>query len=379
MPTDGSGRSFFPRRAGWPRGAGAAALVPALAAGMPARPYEGRSRFVLAPLSLSLDQLLFLITAALLCFGLIMVQSADSRIRTTHDNWLSQALSNKNAIHAGLALLAMTATWRMDYRWLLGRWKGRNDRPLMALLLTPAAWLIVLTAAFLVAVQITPLGRQLNGARRWFGYGAFGFQPSELAKLSLVLFVSAYAVHRANAVRSFWKGFVPLMAVFGVIAALVVKEDFGTTVLLTAVVLSLVLMAGCKVWHMALLLPGVAAVAYHMLHTPWRYARLMAFMHPEADPKGVGYHPLQSLLTITSGGFWGRGLGNGIQKMGYLPEDNTDFIFAVICEELGFFGAFGTSMIRGARMACMSRPSMPAPFSTMALSPMRWMTSSMIR
>jgi cell division protein FtsW len=173
-----------------------------------------------------------------------------------------------------------------------------------------------------------------------------------------VLFVSAYAVHRAALVRSFWKGFVPLMAVFGVIAALVVKEDFGTTVLLAAVVLSLVLMAGCKVWHLGLLTPGLAAVIYHMLHTPWRYARLMAFMHPEADPKGVGYHPLQSLLTITSGGFWGRGLGNGIQKMGYLPEDNTDFIFAVVCEELGFVGAamvialFAAFVLVGWRITC---------------------------
>ena len=356
MPAEGSGRSFSPPRVTWPRMAASGISAPALAA-LPARPFDGRSRFVLAPLSLSLDQLLFLITSALLCFGLIMVQSADARIRTTHDNWLAQSFSNKNAIHAALALLALTATWRMDYRWLLGKSTGRGDRSLFAMLLTPAAWLVILTAAFLVAVLTTPLGRELNGARRWFGYGAFGFQPSELAKLSLVLFVSAYAVHRADVVRSFWKGFLPLMAVFGFIAALVVKEDFGTTVLLAAVVLSLILMAGCRVWHLALLTPGLAAVVYHMLNTPFRQARLMAFMHPEADPR-AGYHPLQSLLTIISGGFWGRGLGNGILKMGYLPEDNTDFIFAVVCEELGFVGAamvialFAAFVLVGWRITC---------------------------
>jgi cell division protein FtsW len=344
MPADGIGRSVFPGRVSWPvrgdGGAGAAALP------MPAIRMRGEggllglgSRFVIAPLSLTLDQLLFLITAALLCLGLIMVQSADSRIRGAHENWLPTALYNKNMIHAGLALLAMTATWRMDYRWLLGKWSGRADRPLAGMLLTPATWLVVLTAGFLVAVLVTPLGRELNGARRWFGYGAFGFQPSELAKLSLVLFVAAYAVHRAELVRSFWKGFVPLMAVFGVLAALVVKEDFGTTVLVAAVVMAMVLMAGCRWWHLGILLPGIAAVVYKMLHTPFRMARLTAFMHPEADPQGAGYHPMQSLLTIVSGGFWGRGLGNGIQKMGYLPEDNTDFIFAVVCEELGFIGA----------------------------------------
>jgi cell division protein FtsW len=123
------------------------------------------------------------------------------------------------------------------------------------------------------------------------------------------------------------------------VAGLVVKEDFGTTVLIAAVVLVQILMAGCRVWHLALLLPPVAGVMYHMLNTPWRRARLLAFLHPEADAQGAGYHVVQSLLTIASGEFWGRGLGNGIQKMGYLPEDNTDFIFAVICEELGFPGA----------------------------------------
>ncbi len=334
MPVDGSGISVFPPKVGGQCG------LPALAAALPGRRYRGGGgRLVLATLALSLDQLLFLITAALLCFGLIMVQSADSRIRGAHENWLAQVFSNKNAIHAGLALLAMTALWRADYRWLLGRVEGGEGRTLRGMLRTPGVWLVALTAGFLVAVLATPLGKELNGARRWFGYGAFGFQPSELAKLSLVLFVAGYAVHRGAVVRSFWKGFVPLIGVFGVIAALVVKEDFGTTVLLGAVVLSMVLMAGCRWWHLGILLPGVAAVVWHMLHTPFRLARLTAFWNPEADPKGAGYHPLQSLLTIMSGGFWGRGLGNGIQKMGYLPEDNTDFIFAVVCEELGFVGA----------------------------------------
>jgi cell division protein FtsW len=300
------------------------------------------SRFVISPLSLSLDQLLFLITTALLCFGLVMVQSADMRVRGAHEDWVKVAFSSKNALHAGLAILTMTVIWRMDYRWILGRVDGRGERSLKGMLLTPAMWLVILTAGFLVAVLVTPLGRELNGARRWFGYGAFGFQPSELAKLSLVLFVGSYAVHRSGMVRSFWKGFVPLVGMFGVIAVLVVKEDFGTTALLAMVVMALLLMAGCRWWHVLTLIPPGAFVVWHSIFrdpTSFRYRRMMAFWNPEADPKGVGYHPMQSLLTIMSGGFWGRGLGNGIQKMGYLPEDNTDFIFAVVCEELGFIGA----------------------------------------
>ena len=343
MPVVGSSQSIFPRRVALPRetkGEGRLMrAVPALAAaqrGAVVRPYVGRSRFALSPLSLSLDQLLFLITVALLCFGLVMVQSAESRVRGVHENWLALTFNNKNVIHAVLAVLAMTATWRLDYRWFLGA--GRQNG-IWSMVTSPATWLVVLTMGFLGAVLATPLGKEINGARRWFAVGPLGFQPSELAKLSLVLFVAAYAVHRSDAVRSFWKGFVPLIAVFGACATLVVREDFGTTVLLSAVILAMILMAGCRSWHLGLLLPGAAAVVYHMLHAPWRYQRLMAFLDPFKDPKGAGYHPIQSLLTIMNGGFWGVGLGNGIQKMGYLPEDNTDFIFAVVCEELGFVGA----------------------------------------
>jgi len=258
-----------------------------------------------------------------------MVQSADARVRGVNENWLAQTFNNKNAIHAGLALVVLTLIWRTDYRRLLGS----------SLPKSPALWLVVLTIAFLVAVLYTPLGKEINGARRWMSLGPIGFQPSELAKLSLVLFVSAYAVHRAPSLRSLLKGFLPLVLVFGLALGLVVKEDFGTTVLIAAVVFVLILMAGTKLWHVSLLLPPAALVIYHMLSEPWRRDRLLAFLDPEKYANSVGYHVIQSLLTIGSGELWGRGLGNGIQKMGYLPEDNTDFIFAVVCEELGFPGA----------------------------------------
>ena len=140
-----------------------------------------------------------------------------------------------------------------------------------------------------------------------------------------------------------WRwGFVPLVLGFGMCAALVLKEDFGTAALLSVVVVVMILMAGCRWWHVAMLIPPGVLVVWGAIFrdpTSFRYKRMMAFLNPFADMKGAGYHPAESLLTIASGGFWGLGLGNGIQKMGYLPEDNTDFIFAVICEELGFFGA----------------------------------------
>ncbi len=411
-----------------PRGPVGVKSVPALVSAYPivgaggstaVRSYAARSRFVLTPLTLTLDQLLFLITAALLAFGLIMVQSADSRVREVHENWLLQAFSNKNAIHAGLALLAMTLTWRMDYRWLLGGAVRRGglearENRWWSIFLMPSTWLVILTLFFLVAVLVTPFGKTINGARRWFAVGPLGFQPSELAKLTLVLFVSAYAVHAQKQIRDFgvwmvpllaglvsiaslaavvaltlkpelaakipalaslssldkvrlallaaacvggivtvltWRfvrgenwtwGFLPLVCIFVAVSSLVLKEDFGTTVLIAAVVVGMILMAGCRWWHVAMLIPpGVLVVWAAIFRDPtsFRYKRMMAFMNPLNDPQGAGYHPLQSLMTIMSGGFWGRGLGNGIQKMGYLPEDNTDFIFAVICEELGFVGA----------------------------------------
>lgn len=336
------GQSFWPTRIAWPRKAeDPAALIPALVAGPASAPgnvaYAGQSRFVLSPLSLSLDQVLLLIVTALLAFGLVMVQSADARVRGFNENWFLQSFQTKNAIHAALALGALVFFWRLDYR----RFLGEPDRR-WALLKSPATWLLVATVGCLAAVLVTPLGREINGARRWLALGPLGFQPSELAKIGLVLFVSAYAVHCADSIRSFFKGFVPLVAIFGITAVLVVKEDFGTTVLIASVVFVLMMMAGLRWWHLLLLLPPAAAAVYKMVFadpTSFRYRRFMAFLDPMHDPQGVGYHPLQSLLTIASGGFWGRGLGNGIQKMGYLPEDNTDFIFAVICEELGFFGA----------------------------------------
>jgi cell division protein FtsW (lipid II flippase) len=402
-------------------------VVPALVTAVPVRAYAGRSRFVLTPLSLSLDQLLFLITAALLCFGLVMVQSADSRVRGASDHWLVQSFSNKNAIHAIVSLLAMTAMWRLDYRVFLGKTGGR-----LALLRSPAVWLSVLTVGLLVAVLVTPMGKEINGARRWFAIGPLGFQPSELAKLSLVLFVAAYAVHYRDEIDSFglsavplmlftlgfgvflvrpqmvasmhafspehngafrllvaqtvvacssigigiflwwlgytprrWSwGFVPLVTGFGACAALVLKEDFGTAALISVVAAAMIFMAGCRWWHVAMLIPpGVFVVWAAIFRDPtsFRYKRMVAFLDPFADMKGAGYHPAESLLTISSGGWWGLGLGNGIQKMGYLPEDNTDFIFAVICEELGFMGAmmvvalFAAFVIVGWRVMCRSQ------------------------
>jgi cell division protein FtsW len=133
---------------------------------------------------------------------------------------------------------------------------------------------------------------------------------------------------------------LPGVAILGAVCGIILVEDLGTAVLIGAVGVILLLAAGARWWHVALMIPpAAAAIVLSVAHSPYRLRRLTAFLDPWADPEGVGYHPIQSLLAIAGGQLTGRGLGNGIQKFGYLPEDTTDFLFAVICEELGVAGA----------------------------------------
>jgi cell division protein FtsW len=286
----------------------------------------------LSPVTLTYDQLMLAACMALLGIGLLMTQSADARIGHMVHDWFMRLVMNVEAIHAVLAIALLAGLWRLDYRRLMGRSLVRS---------IPSV--LVVASVICLALVLTRLGTDINGAKRWLmlriGSHALSFEPSELAKWSLVLFISAYAVHRGEQMRSFWKGFAPLMVVVGATSALILKEDFGTAALVSGIAVLMMLMAGCRWWHIAMLLPPALVVLYFAVwHVPYRRERLLIFMHPHMDPKGAGYNPIQSLLSFASGGFWGRGLGDGIQKMGYLPEDNTDFIFSLIAEELGFFG-----------------------------------------
>jgi cell division protein FtsW len=297
-----------------------------------AMPPPARFTVQLSPVSLTYDQLMLAVCMALLGVGLLMTQSADARIGHLVHDYLFHLVLNVEAVHAALAMILLVFLWRLDYRRLIGRSMASS---------VPA--MLVVVSLICLALVLTRLGTDINGAKRWLmlriGSHALSFEPSELAKWSLVLFISAYAVHRGEQIRNFWKGFVPLMVVVGATSALILKEDFGTAALVAGIAVLLMLMAGCRWWHLAMLLPPALVVLYFAVwHVPYRRERLLIFMHPHLDPKGAGYNPIQSLLSFASGGFWGRGLGDGIQKMGYLPEDNTDFIFSLIAEELGFFG-----------------------------------------
>ena len=279
-----------------------------------------------------------LAVVALLAIGLIMVHSASLRVGSAVDSsstllWPGFLLS-RHTVYAALAIVVLLVASRLDLRQL---YESRG-------LANPV--LIVLIAALaLVALTLIPgVGRVAGGASRWLHIGpaswGLSFQPSEVLKWVLILAIAWWCVRRRGVMHRFWPGLAPPLLLLGLACGLVVIEDWGTAALMAVVGVALLFAAGARLWHLALMVPPAAAVAVAaILHSPYRLRRLTTFLDPWADPAGAGYHPIQSMLAIAQGGVAGRGLGNGIQKFGYLPEDTTDFIFAVVCEELGLAGA----------------------------------------
>ena len=248
--------------------------------------------------------------------------------RPTHWYWTPSGI--KQFGYAVVAMLAFLVLGRFDYAKLARGAVWRN----------PVVWAVILAAACCAAVLVPGIGREMNGARRWISLGVTQFQPSELGKWSLVVFLAYFISQRKVPLERFWTGFVPTLVPVGIVALLIVIQDFGTAALIGVCTVAILLAGRAKVWHLAVAAaPGLTAAVWFVAHKPYRMKRMTAFMDPYADPQGNGYHMIQSLLSFSTGGIFGRGLGNGIQKLGYLPEDTTDFIFAVICEELGLFGA----------------------------------------
>jgi cell division protein FtsW len=196
-------------------------------------------------------------------------------------------------------------------------------------------------------VLVPHVGIEKNGARRWLSLGVCQVQPSELAKWAVVLFLAWWLTSRPVDLDKFSRFILTLIPI-GALALLVVIQDFGTSALIMLCAVMMLMVGRVKWWHLAITIPpALAAASWFVLHTPYRRARMFAFLDPYAHMgKGEGgYHIIQSLLSFATGGLTGKGLGNGVQKLGYLPEDTTDFIFSVICEELGLFGALLTAAL----------------------------------
>ena len=280
---------------------------------------------------LRLQDILVLCVLCLLFLGVIMVQSAAMNL-TGSAEWHWTQRGTMHVIFAAIGLVTFFAVGHIDYD-LLARGKGVR---------VPVLWMLAIAVFTCVIVLVPGIGREVNGARRWLPLGFTQVQPSELAKWGVVLFVAWWLAKTPVNVRNFI-GFIITLVPVGAVCLLVVIEDFGTAALIGLCTLMLLVAGRVKIWHLAITVPpALAAGAWFVMHEPYRWKRMTAFVDPFAAPRGEGYHMIQSLLSFATGGIFGKGLGRGIQKLGYLPEDTTDFIFAVICEELGIFGAMFT-------------------------------------
>ena len=192
----------------------------------------------------------------------------------------------------------------------------------------------------LVLVLIPGIGTIRNGSRSWFGIGGLGIQPSEFAKLGLIIFVSKYLAHNQKNMRDVKKGALPIFLVIGVFFVLIMLEpDFGTAMVIALTLIALIFISGLKIsFFVKLGVLGLAGIVALIIAAPYRMARIVSFLNPWSDPLGSGYQIIQSLYAIGPGGLLGQGFLNSRQKHFYLPEPQTDFIFSIISEEFGFLG-----------------------------------------
>ena len=264
-----------------------------------------------------------LAVAAVVALGLVMVASASTAIaaRVYGD---PLAYFWRQSAHLALAAGAAAFATRVPVRL----WERAGPALMLA------------AVALLVLVLIPGIGREVNGSMRWIGFGAFNVQPSELAKLFVVVWLAGYLVRRAEEVRATRSGFLKPLVVLVVVSLLLLLEpDHGATAVLCATALGMLFLAGVPVVRFALWAGAAAALmAAVALTKPYVIERLISFLDPWADPYASGYQLTQALIAIGRGGWLGVGLGEGVQKLFYLPEAHTDFLFSVVAEELGLAG-----------------------------------------
>lgn len=207
-----------------------------------------------------------------------------------------------------------------------------------------SAHLLIVSVVLLVAVLIPGIGRNVNGASRWIGFGLFNIQPSELGKLFVVVYLAGYLVRRRDQVRDTWSGFFkPFVVILPVAWLFLLEPDFGATVVMMGAALAMLFLGGVSMGRFLLMvLISIGAVVFLVFTQEYRMQRLMNFTDPFADQFGSGYQLTQSLIAFGRGDWFGLGLGNSIQKQFYLPEAHTDFVFAVLAEELGLVGSLCT-------------------------------------
>ena len=310
-----SGKAAPGTRRAAPRAGRSARLSP--------RPGKATRPRAAAPPGLRERRLLLTLTLGLLLYGLVMAYSA-STAKAFFTYGSSYYVIERQAIFAVIGVAAMFILSRVDYVW----WQ-RAALPLFAVALTT-----------LVLVLVPGVGSKINGAQRWIIVNGFSFSPSELAKLACITMAAGLVVQRPHDLLT-GRGFARLAAVcVGPAAVLIMLEpDLGSTIVLGFAVVAVLVIAGARGRHvMALAGAGLALVGMLIVFEPYRMARIMTFVDPWNDPQGAGFQTTQSLISIASGRLFGVGLGNSIQKFGFLPEQTTDMITGIIGEELGLIG-----------------------------------------
>ena len=272
------------------------------------------------------DKVLFLATLLLVCASVVMVYSASAVLAIQRFNQPYFFLT-RQFMWAALGVSGMTLAMRFDYR---------NYRE------PSFIWMALGVVTFaLVAVLFSP---PINGSSRWFGVGGIGVQPSELAKLSAIFFMAAILERRMDRIDEVGYALVPIGLVVAMLAGLILAEpDMGTAMTLIIIAATMVFAAGLSYRYVVSVILGGLPVAYLVLMSAsYRRRRLLAFWNPWSDPLGDGFQIIQSLIAVGAGGIFGRGFMAGVQKLFYLPEPHTDFIYAVIGEE---FGLIGTTVV----------------------------------
>jgi len=276
------------------------------------------------------DGAMSLLAIALVFIGLVAISSASIEYADRHhaDAWFH---TQRHLAYLALALAGAFVVYRIDLDFWLD---------------SGGVWLF-LALALLIIVLIPGIGHEVNGSQRWLLLAGFTLQPSECAKLAMVVYLAGYMVRREEEVREHWRGFLKPLGLLLVAAVLLLAEpDFGATVIIAMTTFGMLFLAGVRLWNFLIVLAlAVGAMAVLVVSEPYRVKRLLAYIDPWRDPYDTGFQLTQSLIAFGRGEWLGVGLGNSIQKLFYLPEAHTDFVFSIWAEETGFVGSLVVMML----------------------------------
>ena len=273
---------------------------------------------------------IFLIVAVLVSIGIVMIYSA-SAIYAHETMGDSLYYLKRHLIYLVIGLAMMFLAMAVDLNSLKDLAKP----------------IIICTLVLLVLVLIPHIGRETAGARRWFRFGLVNFQPSELAKIAMIIYAADIVSRKESTMKDLLHGFLPPMMVLGLTVGLILLEpDLGTAVTISAITILMLYASGVRASHIwASFLASLPILYFLLFSVPYRRKRIMAFLNPWADKRGTGFQIIQSFVALGSGGLLGVGLGQSRQKLFYLPASHTDFIFSIIGEELGFIGASSVAVL----------------------------------